>query len=227
MARIIVVEDDMYMREELIDLLAKAGYEVFSIVDFQNTLNQIMTLAPDLILLDINLPYQSGFDICRALKSKCIGSVLVLTARDKLQDELHALGLGADDYITKPCNMERLLARIKNLLRRTEEQEQRGLLNGNGFFLDPHTFTFYVENHSYLLPPNEGKILVTLLRNSPNIVSRAELCQALWGTDEYVDENALQVNFTRLRKTLAGYGINNRIETIRGKGYRFREQAEL
>lgn len=96
MARIIVVEDDMYMREELIDLLAKAGYEVFSIVDFENTLNQIMTLAPDLILLDINLPYQSGFDICRALKSKCIGSVLVLTARDKLQDELHALSLIRD-----------------------------------------------------------------------------------------------------------------------------------
>lgn len=227
MARIVVVEDDLYMREELVDLLTKAGYEVVPIVEFENTINQIVALVPDLILLDVNLPYQSGFEICRMLKSKCIGSVLVLTARDKLQDELHALGLGADDYITKPCNMERLLARIKNLLRRTEEQEQRGLLNGNGFFLDPHTFTFYVGSNSYLLPPNEGKILATLLLNSPDIVSKTELCQVLWGTDEHIDENALQVNFTRLRKTLAGYGINNRIETIRGKGYRFREQAEL
>ena len=227
MARIVVVEDELYMREELIDLLNKAGYDVVPIVHFENTVNQIAALTPDLILLDINLPYQSGFDICRTLKSKCIGTVLVLTARDKLQDELHALGLGADDYITKPCNMERLLARIKNLLRRTEEQERRGLLDGNGFFLDPDTFTFYVGKHSYLLPRNEGKILATLLLNSPNIVSKAELCQALWGTDEYIDVNALQVNVTRLRKTLAGYGIDNRIETIHGKGYRFREQAEL
>lgn len=227
MARIVVVEDDLYMREELIDLLNKAGYDVVPIVEFENTVSQITSLAPDLVLLDINLPCQSGFEICKALKSKCIGTVLVLTARDKLQDELHALELGADDYITKPCNMERLLARIKNLLRRTEEQEQRGLLDGNGFFFDPDTFALYAGKRSYLLPRNEGKILATLLLNSPNIVSKAELCQTLWGTDEYIDVNALQVNVTRLRKTLAGYRIDNRIETIHGKGYRFREQAEL
>lgn len=223
MARIVIVEDDLYMREELIDLLKKSGYEVVPIVEFENPVNRISELAPDLVLLDINLPYQSGFEICRAVKSKCIGTVLVLTARDKLQDELHALGLGADDYITKPCNAERLLARIKNLLRRTEEKEERGLLDGNGFYLDPNTFTFYVGKHSYLLPPNEGKILVTLLRESPNIVPKEKLCQVLWGINKYIDENALQVNFTRLRKTLARCGIDNRIETIRGKGYRFRE----
>ena len=123
MAQIVVVEDDLYMREELIDLLNKSGYDTFPILEFEDVVSQIQAIAPDLILLDINLPYKSGFDICRELKAKGIGGVLVLTARDKLQDEIHALGLGADDYLTKPCNMERLLARIKSLLRRTEQQQ--------------------------------------------------------------------------------------------------------
>lgn len=226
MARIVVVEDDLYMREELIDLLRKSDYEALPLLDFENAVFQIAALAPDLILLDINLPCQSGFEICRALRAKGIGPVLVLTARDKLQDELHALGLGADDYLTKPCNMDRLLARIKALLRRTEEQEQQGLLDGGGFLLDPNTFTFYVGKSSYLLPPNEGKILLTLLLRSPNIVNKADLCRALWGTDEFIDENALQVNFTRLRKTLRRFQLDNRIETIWGQGYRFREQVD-
>lgn len=227
MPRIVVVEDDLYMREELIDLLTKSGYEVVPLLDFDNAPSQILAFAPDLILLDINLPCQSGFEICKALKSKNSGMVLVLTARDKLQDELHALGLGADDYLTKPCDMNRLLARIKNLLRRTEEQELQGLLCGGGFLLDPNTFTFYVEKSSYLLPPNEGKILLTLLMQSPNIVTKAELCNALWGTDEYIDENALQVNFTRLRNTLRRFNLDHRIETVRAKGYRLRGQEDI
>ncbi len=226
MARIVVVEDDLYMREELIDLLRKSGYEALPLLDFKNAISQIVALAPDLILLDINLPCQSGFEICKALKAKGIGTVLVLTARDKLQDELRALGLGADDYLTKPCNMDRLLARIKTLLRRTEQQMQQGLLNGGGFLLDPNTFTFYVGKSSYILSPNEGKILLALLLNSPHIVTKAELCIALWGTDEFIDENALQVNFSRLRKTLRIFHLDNRIETIRGQGYRFREQVD-
>ena len=133
LARIAIVEDDVYMREELENLLKKNGYEVFSILDFENVISCIISYSPDLILLDINLPFYSGFELCKELKSKQLGTVLILTARDRLQDELHALGLGADDYLTKPCNMERLLARIKNLLRRTEEQVGQGLLNVQGF----------------------------------------------------------------------------------------------
>lgn len=227
MARIIVVEDDVYIREELIDLLGKAGYDAVALLDFENTVSQIAALSPDLILLDINLPFRSGFELCKDLKAKQLGTVLVLTARDKLQDELHALGLGADDYLTKPCNMERLLARIKNLLRRREEQKQQGLLDGDGFLLDPNTFTIYIGKSSYLLPPNEGKILLTLLKNSPNLVTKKELCSALWGTEEFIDENALQVNFTRLRKTLREFGLEGRIETVRGQGYRLKEQVNI
>lgn len=227
MTRIIVVEDDIYMREELIYLLNKLGYEALSISNFENAVSQILELDPDLILLDINLPYQSGFEICKSLKSKGVGNILILTARDKLRDELHALGLGADDYLTKPCNMERLLARIKNLLRRTSKNEQQGLLNGGDFWIDPNTFTIYINKNSYILPPNEGKLLLTLLVNSPNIVTKSQLCHAIWSTSEFIDENALQVNLTRLRKTLRSFGIDERIETVRGQGYRLRELVNL
>lgn len=227
MARIVVVEDDVYMREELTDLLKKSGYEMLALSDFENAVTQISEYSPDLILLDINLPFRSGFEICKELKAKQLGTVLVLTARDKLQDELHALGLGADDYLTKPCNMARLLARIKNLLRRKEEQIQQGLLDGKGFLLDPNTFTIYVGKSSYLMPPNEGKILLALLKKSPYLVTKSELCNALWGTEEYIDENALQVNLTRLRKTLREFDLEERIETVRGQGYRLKEQVRL
>lgn len=222
LARIAIVEDDVYMREELENLLKKNGYEVFSILDFENVISYIISYSPDLILLDINLPFYSGFELCKELKSKQLGTVLILTARDRLQDELHALGLGADDYLTKPCNMERLLARIKNLLRRTEEQVGQGLLNVQGFLLDPNTFTLYIGKTSYILPKNEGKILLTLLKNAPNIVTKEELYNILWGTDEFIDDNALQVNLVRLRKTLARFGLEQRIETVRGQGYRMK-----
>ena len=141
LAKIVVVEDDVYMREELLNLLEKSGYDTIGLSDFENAVSEIAAYFPDLILLDINLPFRSGFEICKELKAKQIGTVLVLTARDKLQDELHALDLGADDYLTKPCNMSRLLARIKNLLRRKEEQVQQGLLDGGGFLLDPNIQT--------------------------------------------------------------------------------------
>lgn len=220
MARIIIVEDDPLMREELMDILKKARYEVSVITDFQDVVSQIVTLAPDLVLLDINLPEQSGFEICKGLKLKGIGPILILTSRDKLQDELHGLDLGADDYLTKPCNRDRLLARIQNLLKRFEGQP--GLVDGGSFLLDPNTFTLYKGSESLVLSANEGKILLSLVQHKPDIVSKVILSDVLWGTDQYIDENALQVNLTRLRKTLRQLELENQIETIRGQGYRLR-----
>ncbi|SMO87947.1 response regulator transcription factor [Melghirimyces algeriensis] len=220
MARIVMVEDDPLMREELIDILQKEGFETVAITDFHDIALQIATLAPDLVILDINLPEQSGFEICKSLKSKGIGPILVLTSRDKLQDELHGLYLGADDYLTKPCNRDRLLARIQNLLRRYEGQPS--LIDGGSFSLDPNTFTLYKGSQSLVLSANEGGILLALVQNRPEIVSKRALSERLWGTDQYIDENALQVNLTRLRKTLRQLNLENQIETIRGQGYRLR-----
>jgi len=217
------------MREELASLLTRAGYEACAITGFHDVSAQVAALAPCLTLLDINLPGTSGFELCRQLSAQGIQPLLVLTSRDRLQDELHALDLGADDYLTKPFNSSRLLARINNLLTRFEGRPvapvapvapiDHGLLDGGGFHLDPRTFTLYTGDRSTLLSTNEGTLLLTLLQHSPNVVSKATLCEALWGTSEFIDDNALQVNLTRLRKALAHLNLDHRVQTIRGQGY--------
>lgn len=218
MKRIVIAEDDLFMREELRDILLKEQYEITVVENFRYTVGEIEKSNPDLVLLDVNLPGTSGFEICRELKKHTAVPVLILTSRDQLSDELHALDFGADDYLTKPCHKERLVARISNLLRRYEGRAH--LLDGNGFLLDRQTYTLYVDKTSKVLTENEGKILELLITRQGELVSKEELFFALWGTTEYIDENALQVNMTRLRKSLKEKSLDGRIETVRGKGYR-------
>lgn len=219
MKHIAVVEDEDMMREELEAILQKAGYRTNGITDFENAAAAILEVSPDLVLLDLNLPGMGGFQICRELKQKSSIPVLVLTSRDQLQDELHALDLGADEFLTKPCRKERLLARVSNVLKRYEGRNN--LLEGNGFLLDRQTYTLYIHNQSVILPQNQGKILGIFLEHGSDIVTKEELCIALWGTAEFIDENALQVNLTRLKKTMANLDMPQQIIPVRGVGYRF------
>lgn len=131
MKHIAVVEDEALMREELADMLRRAGYTVTEVTDFVDVTGQLLALAPDLVLLDLNLPEVSGFQICRDIKQRSALPVLVLTSRDQLRDEVHALELGADEYLTKPYRKERLLARIGNVLKRYEGRPN--LLEGQIF----------------------------------------------------------------------------------------------
>lgn len=223
MKRIAVVEDEKYMREELCNMLEKAGYEALEIVAFENAVEQLATLIPDLVLLDINLPGISGFQICQDLKQKTSIPVLVLTSRDQMQDELQALQLGADEYITKPCRKERLLARISNVLKRYEGRPN--LLEGQDFLLDRETYTLYIHNTSVVLPKNQGKLLEALL--TADLLTSEELCKTLWGTTEFIDENALQVNLSRLKKAMTTLGMKQRIVSVRGVGYRLERSVEV
>ena len=161
MKRIAIVEDELFMREELSGILQKADYEVEEISEFGDAAKQLLKLSPDLVLLDLNLPVSSGFQICREIKQKSSIPVLVLTSRDQLQDELHALNLGADEYLIKPCRKERLLARVSNVLKRYEGRQN--LLEGPECLLDRLTYTLYIHNSSVVLPRNQGKILEMFL----------------------------------------------------------------
>ena len=218
MKRIAVVEDEIFIREELEDIFQKAGYEVLCITDFCGAAKLIRRYEPDLVLLDLNLPGKSGFDICLELKEHSGIPVLVLTSRTHLDDEVRALRLGADEYLTKPCRKERLLARAENLLRRFEGREH--MIHMDGMALDSHTYTLYASGSSMLLPENQGKIMEALLKRGGETVTKEELSRILWGTTEYIDENALQVNMTRLKKSLARLSLAEKIQTVRGVGYR-------
>ncbi len=224
MKRVAVVEDEVFMREELTRMLEQAGYAAPVLTEFADAAQQLTALNPDLVILDLNLPGVSGFDICRALKQKTSIPVLVLTSRDQMKDELQAFHLGADEYLTKPCRKERLLARVSNLLKRYEGRTN--LLEGEDFLLDKQTYTLYIHNTSVVLPKNQGKLLETLLSGGRELVTAEQLCTALWGTTEYVDENALQVNLTRLKKTMASLGMKQRVAVVRGEGYRLENEVE-
>lgn len=218
MKRIAVVEDEVYMREELCNMLQKDGYLAEAITELEDAVRLLAALRPDLVILDLNLPEISGFQICQELKNKTGIPVLVLTSRDQVKDELQAFHLGADEYLTKPCRKDRLLARVSNILKRYEGRTN--LIDGPDFLLDQQTYTLYIHNTSVVLPKNQGKLLVALLSGGDALATTEQLCIALWGTTEYIDENALQVNLTRLKKTMSGLEMKQRIVAVRGMGYR-------
>ena len=217
MKRIVIAEDELFMREELVSILEKEGYETECLISFVDAAREILDESPDLVLLDLNLPGVTGFEICKSIRQRSTVPILVLTSRDQLKDELHALGLGADEYLTKPCHKDRLTARILNLLRRSEDRDRFAELKG--IRLDRQTYTVYMDGQSAILPENQGKILELLLAHPDETVTKSKLFETLWGTTEYIDENALQVNMTRLKKTMNKLHFPCKIETKRGIGY--------
>lgn len=218
MSKIIIIEDDIYLREELVTTFAKKGYSVSGISSFVTPEQEILDSEPDLAVLDINLPGKSGFELCRRLKARSDFPILILTARDTLSDELFALGLGADDFLTKPCHPERLLARVERLLQ--TYGKMRNIIQVGELTLDTDTYKVIWRNSHVILPETEGKILQILMEQHPSLVDKQALFFSLWGGSEYVDENILQVNINRLRKSLDTLGLRDIIQTIRGQGYR-------
>lgn len=217
MQKILVVEDDIYLREEFENTFAKRGYSVLSISNFDSPERDILACNPDLVLLDINLPGKSGFELCKWLKARTTFPILIITARDTLSDELYALGLGADDYITKPCHPDRLVARAERLLRLYEKV--RYLVQVEGLTLDIELNKVIWEDRQVILSNTESKILQMLIEHYPKVVSKQTLTHLLWGGDAFVDENILQVNMTRLRKSLETIELRDIVKTVRGEGY--------
>lgn len=218
MSKIVIIEDDIYLREELANTFLKKGYSVSSISSFAAPEQEILDSKPDLVVLDINLPGKSGFELCRWLKARSAFPILILTACDTLSDELHALGLGADDFLTKPCHPKRLVARVERLLQ--IYGKMGNLVQVDGITLDTDTYKVLWGERHIVLSETEGKLMQILLERYPDIVTKGELFSALWGGEEYVDENILQVNITRLRKSLDIIGLRDTIQTVRGQGYR-------
>lgn len=222
MSKIIIIEDDIYLREELVNIFERKGYTTGSISSFDAPETEILRFEPDLAILDINLPNKSGFELCKWLKARSSFPILILTSRDTLADELHALGLGADDFLTKPCNPERLIARVERLLQ--NYGKVKSMIQVGEYVLDIDTYKLIYRNSYIILSETEGKLLKILMESYPNEVTKEKIFQRLWGTEEFVDENILQVNMTRLRGSLNNIGASKIIKTIRGKGYKLEVQ---
>ena len=167
--------------------------------------------------MDINLPGKSGYSICGRLRSKSDFPILVLTSRDTMEDELRSLEIGADDFLTKPCHPDRLLARVERLLR-TYENLPRSWKVGDILF-DPETYKLMFQGEFVLLSETEGRMMRVFLERPDELITKNELVTALWGEQAYVDENILAVNITRLRKSIDSIGLRDRIRTLRGQGY--------
>lgn len=217
--KIFIVEDETSIRIELINFLKKYGYSCDYSSNFQNILQEILDAESDLILLDINLPYMDGFQLCKEIRKQSYIPIIVLTSRDTELDELMSLNLGADDFITKPYNPQILLARIQNNLNRTYEQKNRILIEHNGLTLDFLKGQISYAGKTKKLTKNEIGILRLLMVNKGNIIPRDAIIDEIWQSEEFIDENTLNVNIVRLRKTLSEIGLPNYIETRRGMGY--------
>ncbi len=220
MQKVMIVEDDPVIREELTLLLKNEGYFPLAVTDFTTIKEQATKLKPDLILLDINLPGQDGFSVCASLQMSGGAPIIFVTSRDTALDEIKALNLGADDYITKPYTIPVLLARMKAVLRRSKKKTQTSdILETKGLTLYLTKGMVSSATKSTVLTRNELQILACLMEHAGEIVSRADLIETLWDRQIYIDDNTLSVNVTRLRTKLADLDLPDLIKTRRGMGY--------
>lgn len=221
MFKIIIVEDDKEIREELKILLENSGHQVKLVTDFENAHQKIIDEQAHLVLLDINLPNKSGYEICSKIRTKSNIPIIFVTSRNNSMDELKGIMLGGDDYIEKPYNVPILLARIQNLLNRTYQKENKeSKIEYKGLVLDILKSTIKYQEKEIELTKTEIKTLYFLLQHKDIIVPRADIINYLWDNEVYADDNSLSVIITRIREKIKELGIDNFIETKRGQGYK-------
>ena len=217
MSKIFIVEDDPAIRSELAELLKNAGYETDTTEDFSATAENVLKSAPDLVLLDINIPHANGQQVLRDIRSKSSVPVIMVTSHTAEIDEVLSMSCGADDYVTKPYNPTILLLRISAVLKRSSAKPENNTYNG----LELNTAKGILGNgeKEVSLTKNELLIFQQLLDRKGEIVTRDDLMTVLWDNEEYINDNALTVNISRLRAKLADIGCENAIETRKKQGY--------
>ena len=218
--KIFVVEDEIEICKELSVLLQKYGYAYESSTDFAHITDHILKAEADLVLLDINLPYQDGYTICREIRKQSDIPIIVLTSRNTDFDDLMSLNIGADDFISKPYNAQVLIARIQKILKRTYEAQVNSVLIHKGLTINLLKATASYGDKEVDLTKNELGILRLLVVNKGNVIPRDAIIDELWQSDEFIDENTLNVNIVRLRKKLSEIGAPDYLETKRGLGYK-------
>ena len=218
MKKILIIEDDESVRGELKELLSNAGYDALILDDYTNMLDDILNIHPDLILLDINIPYMNGEVLLKNLRKVSNIPVIMVTSKNTEVDEVLSMSYGADDYITKPYNPTILLLRIGAVLKRGEKNITDTILY-HDILIEVKRGIVKKGHEEVILTKNEMIIFLYLYERMGSIVARDELMTELWNNDEYINDNALTVNISRLRNKFRELGIDNAIETRKGQGY--------
>ncbi len=219
MQKILIVEDDEKLKNELKIFLIHNGYEAQALNKFDNMIEDILNINPDLLLLDINLPEADGEYICKEVRKKSNVPIIIITSRDNEIDELVCINYGADHYVTKPFNIQILLAKIASLLKRSSSKTSQDKIYEKEFTINLSNSTLSKDNKTIELTKNELKILKYLTERRGKIVSRDEIMDFLWESNSFIDDNTLTVNITRLRNKLEELNLKELLETKRGQGY--------
>ena len=216
--KLLIVEDDFKIREELKILLESEGYQVEAIDFFQNIIQDIIGKEYDLLLLDINLPNENGFTICKEIKKHKQAPIIFVTSRNTEEDELNSILSGGDDFVVKPYNKYILLEKIRRALKLNDPTRHKELAV-HDVLLDLHLSKVKYQEKEVELTRNEFRILYYLFLNVGQVLSKEKLIQYLWNDQYYLDETILLININRLRKKLEDIGLNDFVKTKRGVGY--------
>ena len=226
MHKILLVEDDEVIRQQVKKMLEQWGYEVVLVEDFMEVLSIFVKEEPHLVLMDIGLPLFNGYHWCQEIRKVSKVPIMFLSSRDQAMDIVMAINMGGDDFVTKPFDQNVLLAKIQGLLRRSYEfGKDQSLLEYMGVILNLKAMDLVYQGEVVSLTKNEFQILQVLFERSGNIVSREDLMKELWNSDFFIDDNPLSVNVARLRKKLEAVGLKDFIETKKGVGYGLRHDG--
>lgn len=225
--KILIVEDEIPIREMIAFHLSRAGFETSEAGDCKEARALIADAPPDLVVIDWMLPDMSGIELTRLIRrdssNEKIG-IIMLTARAEERDKVAGLDSGADDYVTKPFSSKELISRIKSVLRRTSSNDEILLQHGK-LSLDVAAHRVSVDGKDVQLGPTEYRLLHFLMTHPERVYSRSQLLDQVWGANVYVEERTVDVHITRLRKSLVYFQVDSYIQTVRGAGYRFSVSA--
>jgi two-component system response regulator RegX3 len=224
LSRILIVEDEESFSDPLSYLLGKEGFEVGVVDNGLDAITEFDRNGADLVLLDLQLPGQSGTEVCRQLRQRSSVPVIMLTAKDAEIDKVVGLELGADDYVTKPYSSRELVARVRAVLRRQAEPEElvSNTVQAGPVRMDVERHVVSVAGEQVSLPLKEFELLEMLLRNSGRVLTRGQLIDRVWGSDYVGDTKTLDVHVKRLRSKIEPDPSNPRyLITVRGLGYKF------
>lgn len=220
MYRILIVEDDSVIAAAVEKSLVSWGYDVKSVTDFRKVISDFTEFSPQLILLDISLPFFNGYHWCNEIRRLSSVPIIIISSSSDNMNIVMAMNMGADDFIAKPFDIDILLAKIQAMLRRSYDfSSNTSLVQVNDAILDMGNATLIYNNLKIELTKNEFRILEVLMNNKGKVISRETIMTKLWETDSFVDDNTLTVNITRLRKKLEDNGLNDFIKTKKGLGY--------